>query len=67
MPGEGDAGGRWSGPTWGQPSEASGARVPLRALGTASGAAVRADGGFCEWAGVLAATVAGVSHRLKGR
>jgi Protein phosphatase 2C len=57
----------WAGPVWGEPSAASEAPVPLRRRAVASEACYRADGGQSEEFVVLAASVAGVAHRLSGR
>lgn len=57
----------WTGPAWGDPSHAGGTPVPLRASAHASDAGYRADGGMSRRFVVLAASVAGVSHRLAGR
>jgi hypothetical protein len=57
----------WAGPVWGEPSAASEAPVPLRRRAVASEACYRADGGQSEEFVVLAASVAGVAHRLLGR
>ena len=57
----------WAGPVWGEPSAASEAPVPLRRRAVASEAVYRADGGQSPEFVVLAASVAGVAHRLSGR
>ncbi|MGH9106110.1 MAG: protein phosphatase 2C domain-containing protein, partial [Acidimicrobiales bacterium] len=57
----------WSGPAWGEPSRATASPVPLRTGASAAAAAYRADGGVAQEFAVLAASVAGVSHRLAGR
>jgi len=57
----------WPGPIWGEPSTASGTAVPLRAIAHADDAGYRADGGSSAQFVVLAASVAGVAHRLAGR
>ncbi len=56
-----------AGPVWGRPSVASSASVPLRTSVSAAGAAYRAEGGSSPYFGVMAASVAGVSHRLAAR
>ena len=57
----------WAGPVWGEPSAATEAAVPLRVRASASQACYRADGGQSAEFVVLAASVAGVAHRLSGR
>ena len=57
----------WAGPVWGEPSAATEAPVPLRRRAVASEACYRADGGQSAEFVVLAASVAGVAHRLSGR
>lgn len=57
----------WAGPAWGQPSAASAAPVPRRPTVAAEDAAYRAEGGMSAGLVVLAASVAGVSHRLAER
>ncbi len=57
----------WAGPVWGEPSAATEAAVPLRVQASASQACYRADGGQSAEFVVLAASVAGVAHRLSGR
>jgi serine/threonine protein phosphatase PrpC len=57
----------WAGPVWGEPSAATEARVPLRRRAVASEACYRADGGQSAEFVVLAASLAGVAHRLSGR
>jgi Protein phosphatase 2C len=57
----------WAGPAWGEPSTASESPVPLRAAASAGAACYRADGGWSAEFGVMAASVAGVAHRLAGR
>lgn len=57
----------WSGPTWGEPSTASQATVPLRSPATAADCAYRAEGGSSENFSVMGASVVGVGHRLAGR
>jgi len=57
----------WVGPPWGEPSTASESPVPLRAVASAGNACYRADGGCSSEFSVLAASVAGVGHRLAGR
>jgi serine/threonine protein phosphatase PrpC len=57
----------WAGPSWGEPSTASQSPVPLRATASAGTACYRADGGWSEEFVVMAASVAGVAHRLAGR
>ena len=57
----------WAGPAWGEPSTASESPVPLRARASVGNACYRADGGRSEEFVVLAASVAGVAHRLAGR
>ncbi len=57
----------WVGPPWGEPSTASESPVPLRAVASAGNACYRADGGHSPDFSVLAASVAGVAHRLAGR
>ncbi len=57
----------WAGPAWGEPSAATEAAVPLRRQAAAGQACYRADGGQSDEFLVLAASVAGVSHRLSGR
>ncbi|HUC15450.1 MAG TPA: protein phosphatase 2C domain-containing protein [Acidimicrobiales bacterium] len=59
--------GGWAGPVWGEPSAATDAAVPLRTQASASQACYRADGGRSAEFVVLAASVAGVAHRLSGR
>jgi serine/threonine protein phosphatase PrpC len=54
----------WAGPSWGEPSSASQAPVPLRSPVTAADAAYRAEGGYSQGFLVMAASVAGVGHRL---
>jgi serine/threonine protein phosphatase PrpC len=51
-------------PTWGRPSPASAAPLPLRASAEATSAAYRAEGGDLPGLQVRAATVAGLRHRL---
>ncbi len=58
---------RWAGPAWGEPSMASESPVPLRAVASASTACYRAEGGRSPDFAVMAASVAGVAHRLAGR
>jgi serine/threonine protein phosphatase PrpC len=53
-------------PTWGRPSPATAAPLPLRAAAEATSAAYRADGGDLPGLQVRAATVAGLRHRLAG-
>ncbi|HUB69647.1 MAG TPA: protein phosphatase 2C domain-containing protein [Acidimicrobiales bacterium] len=57
----------WAGPVWGEPSSANQLPVPLRALAAAPDAAYRAEGGASGHFRVMAASVAGVSHRLAGK
>ena len=57
----------WAGPVWGEPSAATDAAVPLRRRASASQACYRADGGQSAEFVLLAASVAGVAHRLSGR
>jgi Protein phosphatase 2C len=57
----------WAGPVWGQPSTASEMAVPLRGQAASANASYRADGGQSDEFVVLAASVAGVAHRLAGR
>ena len=57
----------WAGPVWGEPSAATEAPVPLRSRAVAGEACYRADGGQSAEFVVLAASVAGVAHRLSGR
>ncbi len=57
----------WAGPVWGEPSAATEAAVPLRGQALAGQACYRADGGQSAEFVVLAASVAGVAHRLSGR
>ena len=57
----------WAGPVWGEPSAATEAAVPLRRQAVAGQACYRADGGQSAEFVVLAASVAGVAHRLSGR
>lgn len=57
----------WAGPAWGEPSTASESPVPLRATASAGDACYRADGGWSPQFVVMAASVAGVAHRLAGR
>ncbi len=57
----------WAGPVWGEPSAATEAAVPLRRQVVAGQACYRADGGQSAEFVVLAASVAGVAHRLSGR
>jgi serine/threonine protein phosphatase PrpC len=51
----------------GRPSVAAAGPAALRPTGTASDAAVHADGGDGEWCALRAASVAGVRHRLSGQ
>ena len=57
----------WVGPAWGEPSKASQSAVPLRARAGSLDACYRADGGESADFAVMAASVAGVGHRLAGR
>ena len=57
----------WAGPAWGEASAATGEDVPLRSRAWAPDACYRADGGRTGDFVVLAASAAGVSHRLVGR
>ena len=57
----------WAGPVWGEPSTATDTAVPLRARAIVADACYRADGGQSAEFVVLAASVAGVAHRLAGR
>ena len=57
----------WAGPAWGEPSIASESPVPLRAGASVGNACYRADGGWSTEFVVMAASVAGVAHRLAGR
>ncbi len=57
----------WAGPVWGEPSAATEAPVPLRRRAVANEACYRGDGGGSAEFVVLAASVAGVAHRLSGR
>ncbi len=57
----------WAGPAWGEPSIASESPVPLRTVASAGTASYRAEGGRSPDFAVMAASVAGVSHRLAGR
>jgi len=57
----------WAGPVWGEPSAATDAAVPLRRRAVPGEACYRADGGQSAEFVVLAASVAGVAHRLSGR
>jgi hypothetical protein len=57
----------WAGPAWGEPSAASESPVPVRAVAYAGNACYRADGGRSADFAVMAASVAGVAHRLAGR
>jgi serine/threonine protein phosphatase PrpC len=57
----------WAGPAWGEPSRASESPVPLRTTASAGDACYRADGGWSPEFVVMAASVAGVAHRLAGR
>lgn len=57
----------WAGPVWGEPSAANDAAVPLRARASVADACYRADGGQSAEFVVLAASVAGVAHRLSVR
>jgi serine/threonine protein phosphatase PrpC len=57
----------WAGPVWGEPSTAMRVPVALRAGAAAANAAYRADGGLSVEFGVVAASIAGVAHRLSGR
>jgi serine/threonine protein phosphatase PrpC len=57
----------WAGPAWGEPSKASESAVPLRARAGSPDACYRADGGESADFVVMAASVAGVGHRLAGR
>jgi Protein phosphatase 2C len=57
----------WAGPVWGEPSAATEVPVPLRSRAVAGEACYRADGGRSAEFVVLAASVAGVAHRLAGR
>ena len=59
--------GGWAGPAWGEPSVASESPVPLRTRAFVGNACYRADGGWSTEFLVLAASVAGVAHRLAGR
>ena len=57
----------WAGPAWGDPSSASELPVPLRSRAGSNSAGYRAEGGWSADFVVLAASVAGVAHRLAGR
>jgi serine/threonine protein phosphatase PrpC len=57
----------WAGPAWGEPSPASFEAVPLRQRAAAPDSCFRAEGGVLAGRVVLAASVAGVSHRLASR
>jgi Protein phosphatase 2C len=57
----------WAGPSWGEPSIASESPVPLRAVASSADAGYRADGGRSTDFAVMAASVAGVAHRLARR
>jgi serine/threonine protein phosphatase PrpC len=57
----------WAGPAWGEPSKASQSAVPLRARASSPDACYRADGGESPDFAVMAASVAGVAHRLAGK